>query len=66
MTYEIFRAIRYALPNSRWAVAVAVLFAVCITVSAIMLTASALTCVLYPCSPQELLFDAIWYGPQST
>ncbi len=60
MNYEIFRAIRYVLPNSRWATVVAVLSAVCVTVSIIMLSASALTCVLYPCSPHELLLDAIW------
>ena len=66
MTYEIFRAIRYAMPNSRWAVAVAVLFAVCITVSAIMLTASVLTCVIYPCSPHEVILDVIWPDTLST
>jgi hypothetical protein len=60
MNYEIFRAIRYLLPNSRWATAVAVLSAVCISVSIIMLTGSAITCVLYPCSPHDLLLDAIW------
>ena len=60
MTYEIFRAIRHVLPDSRWATAVAVLSAVCIVVSILMLTASYLTCVIYPCSPSELLLDVVW------
>ena len=66
MTYEIFRAIRYVLPNSRWAVAVAVLCAVCVVTSIIMLSASDLTCVIYPCSPHGVILDVIWPDTLST
>jgi len=66
MTYEIFRALRYVLPNSRLATAVAVLGAVCIVTSTIMLSASALNCVIYPCSPHGLLLDVIWPDTLST